>query len=671
MSKDSPSRLNGILASMRGTTLSSTDAIAPTVQSQSQSSISATDSLQALRSGLSDSQTLLNGPFSGADQHPQMASGNPNIPISSSSGSKIEELSIPEESLLLIDGVRDLQMTSNEPLISQLLSVPSSPTKCGPNKENAPPRVGQIPKVGSNDTSFDYNSNNNFSNGTKKEMTMEDYGKLNDPKVKRLVDVAQLYFFDYYFDLLTYVHARQQRLLKAKTTLAQISEPSERNRQLSSYLGRERVQLRKRRVKLKYHDFKILTQVGQGGYGQVYLARKSDTKEVCALKVLNKKLLQKLDEVRHILTERDILTASKSPWLVKLLYAFQDPENVYLAMEFVPGGDYRTLLNNTGILNPRHTRFYISEMFSSLNALHKLGYIHRDLKPENFLIDSSGHIKLTDFGLASGAISKERVESMRIKLDALKDLEVPFRSVSERQRMYRSLRASDINYAHSVVGSPDYMALEVLQGRKYDYTIDYWSLGCMLFETLAGYPPFAGSTPDETYANLQNWKRSLHRPQYEDGRFVFSDRTWDLIQRLITSPRYRFQSFEEIQAHSYFSDVHWETLRQSTPPFIPQLDNETDAGYFDDFSNESDMAKYKEVLEKRSHVESLADRGVPLPSRAFIGFTFKHQKLHNNGNSGHGGPHGNVLDEIPSIRQTPQRSFRNRRNVDSPFDTMF
>ena len=98
------------------------------------------------------------------------------------------------------------------------------------------------------------------------------------------------------------------------------------------YLGRERANLRKRRTRLKHGDFQILTQVGQGGYGQVYLAAKKDTREVCALKVMSKKLLFKLDEVRHILTERDILTAAKSEWLVKLLYAFQDEKSIYLAM---------------------------------------------------------------------------------------------------------------------------------------------------------------------------------------------------------------------------------------------------------------------------------------------------------------------------------------------------
>jgi cell cycle protein kinase DBF2 len=148
-------------------------------------------------------------------------------------------------------------------------------------------------------------------------------------------------------------------------------------------------------------QFHIIAQVGQGGYGEVYLARKQETGEVCALKKMRKRTLFKMDEVdlcpplivinsprltrfqvRHVLVERDILTATKTPWLVRLLYAFQDAEHVYLAMEYVPGGDFRTLLNNSGVLKEEHARFYISEMFASVCELHKLGYIHRDLKPE-------------------------------------------------------------------------------------------------------------------------------------------------------------------------------------------------------------------------------------------------------------------------------------------------
>jgi len=162
---------------------------------------------------------------------------------------------------------------------------------------------------------------------------------------------------------------------------------------------------------------------------------------------MRKGTLAKMDEVKHVLVERDILTAVKTPWLVKLLYAFQDVEHVYLAMvrtplrilsetdeqEYVPGGDFRTLLNNSGVLKEEHAKFYAAEMFMGVNELHKLGYIHRDLKPEvrnvittsadtaddqNFLVDNTGHVKLTDFGLATGTLNPQRIDSMRHKVSS-------------------------------------------------------------------------------------------------------------------------------------------------------------------------------------------------------------------------------------------------------------
>lgn len=468
------------------------------------------------------------------------------------------------------------------------------------------------------------------------QLSDEEKEILSDPKVVRLARVTQLYFLDSYFEKLNYLNHRSMRLQRLQTeTLPAISDPQERQSMIKKYQGRERALLRLRRSKLNYGDFEILTQVGQGGYGEVYLARKRDTKEPCALKVLNKKLLVKLDEIQHILTERDILTqASKSPWLVQLLYSFQDPQNLYLAMEFVPGGDFRTLLNNTGTLGARHARFYISEMFLSLDALHQLSFIHRDLKPENFLITAEGHVKLTDFGLAAGQISNRRIESLKRRLDNVASAALSSRgqdddyssySVKQRQDLYRVARQADIERASSVVGSPDYMALEVLMGHTYDYTIDYWSMGCMLFEALAGFPPFAGRTSQDTYQNLRNWKQALRRPQYENGQWVFSDRTWDLIQRLITSQRYRLKSFKEIASHPYFAEVDFAHIRDQKPPFIPELDGDADPGYFDDFESEADMAKYKDVKNKRTQIEEM-DGNNNLNNHDFAGFTFKHAR---------------------------------------------
>lgn len=522
--------------------------------------------------------------------------------------------------------------------------TPGSPTRKS-NKENTPPSARPaVQKEPSYLThaaqsrqepyrARDAEQGTRYLNGPQR-LSAEELEKARKPAVKRLANVTQLYFLDYYYDLLTYVHTRQNRLsqFKAQNPPPPATPDAEYNDALTQYLGRERANLRKRRTRLRQGDFQILTQVGQGGYGQVYLAQKKDTKEVCALKVMSKKLLFKLDEVRHVLTERDILTTAKSEWLVRLLYAFQDDKSIYLAMEYVPGGDFRTLLNNTGVLHNRHARFYIAEMFSCVDSLHQLGYIHRDLKPENFLIDSTGHVKLTDFGLAAGILAPAKIESMRIKLESVSDVISPFgrpieeRSAAQRRDNYRSLRERDVNYAKSIVGSPDYMAPEVLKGDEYDFTVDYWSLGCMLFEALAGYPPFAGATVDETWQNLKQWKKVLRKPVYEDPSYFLSKRTWDLITRLVASKTTRFRGISEIHAHQYFAEVDWTKLRENKAPFVPELDSETDAGYFDDFGNEADMAKYKEVHEKQAALEAMQDRHDPMNKGLFVGFTFRHKK---------------------------------------------
>ncbi|BDD61635.1 hypothetical protein MAP00_006673 [Monascus purpureus] len=528
----------------------------------------------------------------------------------------------------------------NESVIHQPSSTPARKA----NKENRPPSPTRLDKdlgLGINAAAISRREPYQSRDETLQRrqvhlhgLTPEELEKLQTPSVKRLVNVTQLYFLDYYFDLLSYVHNRQNRLVQFKAAYPDPPETpiDEYEPALLKYLGRERAHLRKRRTRLRQHDFQILTQVGQGGYGQVYLAQKKDTREVCALKVMSKKLLFKLDEIRHILTERDILTAAKSEWLVKLLYAFQDDNSIYLAMEYVPGGDFRTLLNNTGVLHNRHARFYVAEMFCCVDALHVLGYIHRDLKPENFLIDSTGHVKLTDFGLAAGMLNPGKIESMRVKLEEVGNTPVPFgrpmekRTMAERREGYQSLRKREVNYAKSIVGSPDYMAPEVLKGEQYDFTVDYWSLGCMLFEALAGYPPFAGATVDETWQNLKNWKRVLHKPVYEDPNYFLSRRTWDLITKLVASKEQRFKNIHEIHNHEYFNEVDFTKLREQRAPFVPDLDSETDAGYFDDFTNDADMAKYKEVHDKQRALEEMADRDEKMSKGLFVGFTFRHRK---------------------------------------------
>ena len=249
-------------------------------------------------------------------------------------------------------------------VLHQELPVPSGSPLRKSNKENTPPsgRVGKDGYQSANQAALSRqeqyqtraapDANDRARYNPNRGLTAEEIEKLSLPKVKRLANVTQLCkwefftlpygrqvpnstdFLDYYFDLLSYVHSRQNRraTFDAQFPPPPATDPKEYEELKQRYLGKERANLRKRRTRLRQGDFQILTQVGQGGYGQVFLASKRDTKEVCALKVMSKKLLFKLDEIRHILTERDILTAAKSDWLVKLLYAFQDDASIYLAM---------------------------------------------------------------------------------------------------------------------------------------------------------------------------------------------------------------------------------------------------------------------------------------------------------------------------------------------------
>ncbi|CCJ31417.1 unnamed protein product [Pneumocystis jirovecii] len=239
-------------------------------------------------------------------------------------------------------------------------------------------------------------------------------------------------------------------------------------------------------------------------------------------------------------------------------------------------------------------------------------------------------------------------------LDQIKNLEVPIRSATERRDIHKTLKMQELNYANSIVGSPDYMAPEILNGHDYDFTVDYWSLGCILFECLTGYPPFSGKNMNETWSNLKNWKYTLIRPIYEEKEFNIQDETWEMITKLITSPRRRLSSIQEVKEQKYFKHIDWTKLRQQEAPFVPDLDSEFDHGYFDDFTNEADMLKYKEVYEKQSSVEAMEDRYEKIRPSVFVGFTYKHQKIVES--SG--------IQEIPN----PVNKLHNREVT---FETLF
>jgi serine/threonine kinase 38 len=157
--------------------------------------------------------------------------------------------------------------------------------------------------------------------------------------------------------------------------------------------------LRQKRVKQTIAEYRTISVIGKGAFGEVRLCRHIETGELVAIKQMIKTDMYKKNQLAHIRAERDILASSDGTWIVELKSSFTDDKFLYLVMEYLPGGDLMNLLIEKDVFTEDQARFYIAEMLLAIESVHNLKYIHRDLKPDNVLIDRQGHLKLTDFGL--------------------------------------------------------------------------------------------------------------------------------------------------------------------------------------------------------------------------------------------------------------------------------
>ncbi|ABN64661.2 Serine/threonine-protein kinase [Scheffersomyces stipitis CBS 6054] len=297
---------------------------------------------------------------------------------------------------------------------------------------------------------------------------------------------------------------------------------------------------------LSIEEFDLLKVIGKGSFGKVMQVVKKDTKQIYALKTIRKQHIVSRMEVTHTLAERTVLARINNPFIVPLKFSFQSPEKLYLVLSFINGGELFWHLQREGKFSMDRSRFYIAELLTALESLHELNVIYRDLKPENILLDYQGHIALCDFGLCK-------------------------------------LNMSNDDKTNTFCGTPEYLAPELLLNQGYTRSVDWWTLGTLLYEMLTGLPPFYDDDVPTMYRKiLQN---PLRFPSFLEG----TDAQDLLVKLLQKDPNLRMNDAHEIKNHPFFKDIDWNKLLNKSylPPFKPNVENLLDTSNFDqDFTNE-------------------------------------------------------------------------------------
>lgn len=211
-----------------------------------------------------------------------------------------------------------------------------------------------------------------------------------------------------------------------------------------------RLQHARKTHRLSLDDFDIKQTVGTGSFARVHLAKSKVNGKYYAIKAISKRDLISRRQVEHVHNEREVLSTVSHPFLVKFWGTFQSERHVFFVMDYVPGGELFRFLRKQKKLTEEQAKFYAAEVTLAIEYLHSLDVAYRDLKPENILIDQRGHVKITDFGFAK--------------------------------------RVPDVTW--TVCGTPDYLAPEIIRSQGYTKAVDWWGLGVLIFEILAGYVIF-------------------------------------------------------------------------------------------------------------------------------------------------------------------------------------
>lgn len=301
------------------------------------------------------------------------------------------------------------------------------------------------------------------------------------------------------------------------------------------------------------NDFHFLAVLGKGNFGKVMLAEDKKDGAVYAIKALKKESIVKSDEIESARSEKRIYQVAnkeRHPFLTTLHSCFQTDTRLYFVMEYVQGGDLMMHIQKDKRFGDHRAKFYGCEVLLALQYFHENDIVYRDLKLDNILLSLDGHIKIGDYGLCK--------ENM------------PYGATT-----------------HTICGTPEFMAPEILEEQPYDRAVDWWAYGVLMYEMLLGRAPFSGEEEDDIYDSILE-----DEPLYPQG---FGRHEQALLQSLLVKvPTNRLGSgptdAEEIKAHAYFRNVNFDDVyhKRIRPPFLPKVTSKTDVSNFDtEFTSET------------------------------------------------------------------------------------
>ncbi|NXO56940.1 KGP2 kinase, partial [Aramus guarauna] len=298
-----------------------------------------------------------------------------------------------------------------------------------------------------------------------------------------------------------------------------------------------------------FQNLEVVTTLGVGGFGRVELVKVKNENMAFAMKCIKKKHIVDTKQQEHIYSEKKILEQICSPFIVKLYRTFKDSKYVYMLLEACLGGELWSLLRDRGSFDEATTKFCVGCVTEAFDYLHHIGIIYRDLKPENLILDAEGYIKLVDFGFA--------------------------KKIGSGQKTW------------TFCGTPEYVAPEVILSKGHDFSVDFWSLGILVYELLTGSPPFSGADQMMTYNLILKGIEKLDFPK------IITRRPEDLIRRLCRqNPTERLgnlrNGINDIKKHRWLSGFNWDGLkvRKLTSPLKRELSGPTDYSYFDSYPPE-------------------------------------------------------------------------------------